>query len=350
VLTSFKCHSLPAYNKQLKFFTERPSFLETQNNFSYWHAACHVHFPGKPSGQEKKENEKGKGRIDGGEVEAQKNKPQKEATPSFSSPWAPSSCSPKRVLWKEVEDYNRQRKRVRFLGWAGVENPWETEASSTVCSECSDCSDSDGSFGQTKPSDVPAEDPTMVAEEGTEGAERKWEVRNCEGIKVVITTLKDGTTITTLETGPHTELENGVEIVTKTVVCGTEVTTITTTTLLPLAAMNSKKCYRRLRSDICLGVGNANGVAPSGRGSGEAWHETGACGPLAWRISVLVWPKNLGIECQAFSLGVGNPSQSVRFSLRLLGDTTILGLCDSRGGQLVVVGGDEEGVEPWGCR
>jgi hypothetical protein len=231
---------LPAYNKQLKFFTERPSFLETQNNFSYWHAACHVHFPGKPSGQEKKENEKGKGRIDGGEVEAQKNKPQKEATPSFSSPWAPSSCSPKRVLWKEVEDYNRQRKRVRFLGWAGVENPWETEASSTVCSECSDCSDSDGSFGQTKPSDVPAEDPTMVSEEGTEGAERKWEVRNCEGIKVVITTLKDGTTITTLETGPHTELENGVEIVTKTVVCGTEVTTITTTTLLPLAAMNSK--------------------------------------------------------------------------------------------------------------
>jgi hypothetical protein len=240
VLPSFKGYSLPAYNKQFKSFTERSNFLETQNNFSRWHAACHVHFPGKPPGQEKKENGKGIGRIDGDEVEAQKNKPQKEVTPSFSSPWAPSSCSPKRVLWKEVEDYNRQRKRVRFLGWAGVESPWETEGSSTVCSECSDCSDSDGSFGQTKPSDVPAEDPTMVAGEGTEGVEKKCEVGNCDGIKVVIITSKDGTTTTTLEAGPHTKRESGVEIVSKTVVRGAEVTTITTTTLLPLAVTNSK--------------------------------------------------------------------------------------------------------------
>jgi hypothetical protein len=236
-------HSLPAYNKQFRFFSERTNFLDTRNNFSRCgirHGACHAHSPTTFAGNEEGKDKEETGKPNDEGVEAKRNKPQKEAIPSFSSPWAPSSCSPKRVLWKEVEDYNRQRKRVRFLGWAGVENPWETEASSTVCSEGSDCSDSDGSFGQTKSFDVPAEDSTMVAGEGTEGVERKWEVGNYEGIKVVITTSKDGKTTTTLKAGPHAKLEKDVEIVTKTVVRGNEVTTITTTTLIPLAGMNSK--------------------------------------------------------------------------------------------------------------
>jgi hypothetical protein len=112
-------HSLPAYNKQFRFFSERTNFLDTRNNFSRCgirHGACHAHSPTTFAGNEEGKDKEETGKPNDEGVEAKRNKPQKEAIPSFSSPWAPSSCSPKRVLWKEVEDYNRQRKRVRFLG------------------------------------------------------------------------------------------------------------------------------------------------------------------------------------------------------------------------------------------
>jgi hypothetical protein len=52
---------------------------------------------------------------------------------------------------------------------------------------------------------------------------------------------KDGTTTTTLEASANARLENGVEIVTKTVVGGDAVTTVTTTALIPLAVSSLKR-------------------------------------------------------------------------------------------------------------
>lgn len=51
----------------------------------------------------------------------------------------------------------------------------------------------------------------------------------------MITTSRHGKTTTVIEAGPNANVGSGVEIVTKTVVCGDEVTTITTTSLLPSA-------------------------------------------------------------------------------------------------------------------
>jgi hypothetical protein len=127
---------------------------------------------------------------------------------------------------------------VRFLGWSGVEHPWETEGSSTVYSEGSDCSDADDSLSQAILSGVKAENQTKVTGEGG-GDAKRGQVGN--GIKVVITTSKDGTTTTTLETSANARLGNGVEIVTKTVVHGDAVTTVTTTALIPLAVSSLKR-------------------------------------------------------------------------------------------------------------
>ena len=85
---------------------------------------------------------------------------------AFSSPWGPSYCSSRGVLWKEVEDYNLQQKIVILLGWAGIENPWETEAPSTACSEGSDRSDADENVGQTKRPDGGNENQTVKELEG----------------------------------------------------------------------------------------------------------------------------------------------------------------------------------------
>ncbi len=109
----------------------------------------------------------------------------------------------------------------------------EGEGSSTMYEEGSEYSDSD-SLGCVRPANVRGEHEEMDRGEGKEGCDRKVERGMTEGIKVVITTSKDGTTTTVLETGPNADLGNGVEIVTKTIVLGDEVTTVTTTTLIPL--------------------------------------------------------------------------------------------------------------------
>jgi hypothetical protein len=99
-------------------------------------------------------------------------------------------------------------ERVRFLGWPGVEHPWGTEGSSTVCSEEPDCSDSDDSLRQAILSGVTAKNQT-AAREGSDGTKRGQDVN---GIKVAITTSKGRTTATTLEASANARLENGVEI------------------------------------------------------------------------------------------------------------------------------------------
>jgi hypothetical protein len=202
--------------------------LETQNSFCHC-GTCHIHSEDDAPGKENKNSNKRKANVEE-EDGTSKSRP-KEAMPSFSSPWGASSCSPKKVLWKEVEDYNRQRKRVRLLGWAGLENPWETETSSTVCSGGSDCSDADECVGRSKQPDGENENQTV----GKGGGIEEGGIGEIEGIKVVITTSKDGTTTTILSAEPHKTPRNGVEIVTKTVIRGNEVMTLTTTTLIPLA-------------------------------------------------------------------------------------------------------------------
>lgn len=215
------------------------NFQETQRNLARCgarHAGCSVHSSLPLNEEEKKKVGKRKGNSDEEDGKS-KNKISKDSIPSFSSPLGPSSCLPKRVLWKEVEDYNRQRKRVRFLGWSGVEHRWETEGSSTVCSEGSDCSGADDSLRQAILSGVTGKNQA-VAGEGSDGTKRG---QDGNGIKVVITTSKDGTTTTTLEASANARLENGVEIVTKTVVGGDAVTTVTTTALIPLAVSALKR-------------------------------------------------------------------------------------------------------------
>lgn len=69
-----------------------------------------------------------------------------------------------------------------FLGWAGTENPWETEASSTACSEGFDCSDEDENIGQTKRPDGGNENQTVGEVKGIEEGNGKLEI---EGPKVV---------------------------------------------------------------------------------------------------------------------------------------------------------------------
>jgi hypothetical protein len=221
-------NSFPRCNSQSRFFSEGTNLQQTHSNF---HAGCSVHSSSSLNQDGKKKDSKRKYNPDEEDGKS-KNKAQEQAIPSFSSPWGPSSCSPKRVLWKEVEDYNRQRKRVKFLGWSGVDNPWETEASSTICSEGSDCSDTDEPLRQAILSRVASKNHITDSEEGSAGIKR-GELGN--GIKVTISTSKDGTTTTTLQVSANARLENGVEIVTKTVVRGDEVTTVTTTTLIPLA-------------------------------------------------------------------------------------------------------------------
>jgi len=55
---------------------------------------------------------------------------------------------------------------VILLGWAGIENPWETEAPSTACWEGSDRSDADENVGQTKRPDGGNENQTVGELEG----------------------------------------------------------------------------------------------------------------------------------------------------------------------------------------
>jgi hypothetical protein len=69
---------------------------------------CSVHSSFSLNEEEKMKAGKRKGNSDEEDGKS-KNKISKESIPSFSSSWGPSSCSPKRVLWKEIEDYNRQR-------------------------------------------------------------------------------------------------------------------------------------------------------------------------------------------------------------------------------------------------
>ncbi|KAE9368701.1 hypothetical protein N431DRAFT_428462 [Stipitochalara longipes BDJ] len=235
-------HSFPSYNTQFRFFGERQNVLGTQREFSRCgvrDVPCHVHSRNVLSGDEGRKDGKKKVNAEDEKYGPRIKRP-KETIPSFSSPWAPSSCSPKKVIWKEVEDYNRQRKRVRFVGWAGIENPWETEGSSTACSEGSDCSDDNESSGSTKRSSIPSESQQTRIGEATGNGDRKRELGGYDGMKVVITTSKNGMTTTVLEPGPNTDLGNGIEIVTKTVVRGDEVTTVTTTTLIPLVDMKSR--------------------------------------------------------------------------------------------------------------
>jgi hypothetical protein len=180
-------------------------------------------------------------------------KASKEAMPSFSSPWGPSSCSAKRVSWKEVEAHNRQRKRMRFLGWSNENfrgREQGTSCSSTACSDYSETSDDDEDFGSTTNPDVSSRDDDELrsnkrdgkfesqsspTEDMNAGSDVKMERCKIEGISIVITTSRCGKTTTVLQAGPNANVKNGVKIVTKTVVSGDEVTTITTTSFIPLA-------------------------------------------------------------------------------------------------------------------
>lgn len=63
------------------------------------------------------------------------------------------------------------------------------------------------------------------------------------GISVKTFTSVEGSTSTTMTTNPDFEVDNGIEIVTKTVKVGSTVTTTTTTTLIPLVG-NEKKLKR----------------------------------------------------------------------------------------------------------
>lgn len=134
---------------------------------------------------------------------------------------------------------------MRFLGWAGVENPWvvEEDGSSSACEDESERSGSE--FEDSLSADLQARymagDPQTRREANAEKDGGTKELRNIDGFKVMIRTAKDGTTKTILSALPHTKLENGVEIVTKTCVRGDNVTTVTTTTLIPLAGTISKK-------------------------------------------------------------------------------------------------------------
>ncbi len=229
-------HSFPSYNIQFKNFGQGTKVLDTQSNAprcTVQHAACHVHTRNTQGEKDNTKNSNAEAEDFG--IRSRKHK---DAMPSFSSPWAPSSCSPKKVIWKEVEDYNRQRKRVRFVGWAGVENPWEMEGSSTACSEEGDCSDEYAAPGLMKRHGNSSENQLTRNEEVTGDDVGKGELGGRDGIKVVITTSKDGMTTTVLEAGPNAKLGDGVEIVTKTVVRGEEVTTVTTTMLIPLSDVN----------------------------------------------------------------------------------------------------------------
>jgi hypothetical protein len=59
---------------------------------------CSIHSSFPLHEEEKMEVGKRKGNSDEEDGKS-KNKILKDNIPSFSSPWGPSSCSPKRVLW-----------------------------------------------------------------------------------------------------------------------------------------------------------------------------------------------------------------------------------------------------------
>jgi hypothetical protein len=131
-----------------------------------------------------------------------------------------------------VEDYNRQRKRMRILGWATEEEV--SSCSSTACSDnsesehISDAEDND----PTRPLDLSSQRQEAEAEDKENGTREFLAV---EGISIVVTTSRNGKTTTVIEAAQNANVGHGVEIVTKTVICGDEVTTVTTTSLLPLA-------------------------------------------------------------------------------------------------------------------
>jgi hypothetical protein len=106
-----------------------------------------------------------------------------------------------------------------------------TQTSSTACSEGSACSNAEH-VGQRKRPDGGNENQ-IEGEAG--GIEEDNANGTIEGLKVVITTSKDGTTTTILSTKPKTKPRNVVEIATKTDIRGDEVMTLTTTTPIPLA-------------------------------------------------------------------------------------------------------------------
>jgi len=207
---------------------------------------CHAHAHNTEQKDMKPSHPTGKRKSGLGEIEDGR-----KTHPYFSSPWGPSSCFPRRLWWKEVEDYNRQRKRIRFLGWSG-EALWDGEADSeTACSE-------DGSLA----SDSEADHDLQPHNHSTSSTRNRQVLNpklgggsesnvgssteiqkdtgveiingNIEGISITITTSKEGKTTTLLEVGKDVRLVNGVEIVTKTIVKGNEVTIVTTTTLIPL--------------------------------------------------------------------------------------------------------------------
>lgn len=117
-----------------------------------------------------------------GHEETGKNKV-KEVQPSFSSPWCPSSCSAKRMMWKDVEDYNRQRKRMRFLGWATEEEV--SSCSSTACSdhpESLQSSDGDEGNDPSKRLDISTQNQPLVVGEA-EDEPRTGEMESRRGFQ-----------------------------------------------------------------------------------------------------------------------------------------------------------------------